>query len=53
VLFALLILFNPEVGGLSVVYLIASWAIVIGVLRIWFATRVRKLRDRIGTTVAS
>jgi uncharacterized membrane protein HdeD (DUF308 family) len=52
VLFALLILFNPEVGGLSVVYLIASWAIVIGVLRIWFATRVRKLRDRIGTTVA-
>jgi uncharacterized membrane protein HdeD (DUF308 family) len=53
VLFALLILFDPEVGGLSVVYVIASWAILIGALRIWFATRVRKLRDRIGTAETS
>lgn len=53
VLFALLILFNPGVGGLSVVYLIAGWALLIGALRIWFAFRVRKLRDRIGGVATS
>ncbi len=47
VLFALLILFEPEVGGLSVIYLIAAWAILIGALRIWFAFRIRAFRDRI------
>ena len=47
VLFALLILFNPEVGGLSVIYLIAAWALLIGALRIWFAFRIRAFRDRI------
>ena len=31
------------VGGLTVVYLIASWAIVIGALKIAFAFRIRKL----------
>jgi uncharacterized membrane protein HdeD (DUF308 family) len=46
VLFSLLILFNPEVGGVSVVYVIASWAILVGALRLWFAFRVRKLGDR-------
>lgn len=50
VLFALLILFNPGVGGVSVVYIIACWAILIGALRIWFAFRIRKLRNRIGDT---
>lgn len=49
VLFALLILFNPEAGGLSVIYLIAGWAILIGALRIWFAFRIRAFRERIGT----
>jgi uncharacterized membrane protein HdeD (DUF308 family) len=47
VLFSLLILFNPGVGGLSVVYVIASWAILVGALRLWFAFRVRKLGGRI------
>jgi uncharacterized membrane protein HdeD (DUF308 family) len=46
VLFSLLILFNPEVGGVSVVYVIASWAILVGALRLWFAFRARKLGDR-------
>ncbi len=48
VLFSLLILFNPVSGGLSVVYVIAFWAILVGALRIWFAFRVRKLGHRIG-----
>ena len=34
---------NPVIGGLSIVYVIAAWAIVIGVLRVLFAFRVRNL----------
>jgi uncharacterized membrane protein HdeD (DUF308 family) len=52
VLFSLLILFNPGVGGLSVVYVIASWAILVGALRLWFAFRVRKLGGRIREVAA-
>ena len=48
--FSLMILFGPGVGGLSVVYLIATWAVVIGLLRIFFAFRVRKLGNRIENT---
>ena len=47
VLFSLLILFRPGVGGATVVYLIATWAILIGALRIFFAFHVRKLGNRI------
>lgn len=34
---------NPVIGGLSIVYVIAAWAIAIGVLRVLFAFRVRNL----------
>ncbi len=47
VLFALLIVVNPEAGGLSVVLLIGAWAIFIGILRIMFAFKARKMRDRL------
>jgi uncharacterized membrane protein HdeD (DUF308 family) len=47
VLFALFIIFRPGVGGIAVVYMIATWAIVVGLLRIWFAFFIRKA---IGTT---
>ena len=40
-LFGVLIFFRVEVGGLTIVYLIAFWAIVIGILRIVFAFRAR------------
>lgn len=46
-LFGVLILVNPVEGGVSVVYMIAFWALVVGALRIWFAFRVRKLGHRI------
>lgn len=49
VLFALMILFQPEVGGLSVVYVIATWGIIIGLLRIYFAFFVRRVGNRIGS----
>lgn len=53
VLFALLILFKPGIGGLSVVYMIATWAIFIGALRIWFSFRIRKLRNRLDVVATS
>jgi uncharacterized membrane protein HdeD (DUF308 family) len=42
-LFGILVIARPVVGGLTVVYLIASWAIVIGALKLAFAFRIRKL----------
>ena len=47
ILFSILILARPIEGGVSVVFLIASWAIMIGVLRIFFAFRIRKLGNTI------
>jgi uncharacterized membrane protein HdeD (DUF308 family) len=41
ILFGLLIVANPAAGGVSVILLIASWALVIGLLRILFAFRIR------------
>ena len=46
VLFALLMIFKPGIGGVSLAYMIASWAVLIGVLRIWFAFKVRGLNQQ-------
>jgi uncharacterized membrane protein HdeD (DUF308 family) len=46
VLFGILIIANPGIGGLSVILMIASWAIVTGILKMLFAFRVRSLPDR-------
>jgi len=46
VLFGILIIANPGIGSLSVILMIASWAIVTGILKIVFAFRVRSLPDR-------
>jgi len=48
VAFGLLVFVNPVAGGLSVVWIIASWAIVTGLLKVWFAFKVKNLPDRIG-----
>ena len=37
VLFGALIILQPAAGSISVVHFIASWALLIGVLKIWFA----------------
>jgi uncharacterized membrane protein HdeD (DUF308 family) len=47
VLFGGLVIANPAAGGLSVIWMIASWAIITGVLKIIFALRVRNLPDRV------
>ncbi len=46
ILFGILVIMRPALGGLSVILMIATWAIIIGVLKIIFAFRVRSLPDR-------
>jgi uncharacterized membrane protein HdeD (DUF308 family) len=43
ILFGILVIARPVAGTLTIVYLIASWAIVIGALKLAFAFRIRKL----------
>lgn len=43
VLFGLLLLWAPGIGGLSVSLMVGAWALVIGILRVVFAFRVRSL----------
>ena len=47
VLFGVLVVARPAVGGVTIVYMIAAWAIVIGLLKVVFAMRVRSLADRV------
>ena len=41
ILFGLLIFFRVDIGGLTIIYMIAFWALTIGILRIIFAFRAR------------
>ena len=45
VLFGVLVIARPAIGGVTIVYMIAAWAIVIGLLKVVFAMRVRSLAD--------
>jgi len=47
VLFGALIILQPAAGSISVVHFIASWALLIGVLKIWFAFKVKNLPENI------
>ena len=47
VLFALLILFRPGVGGIAVAYMVGAWAIIIGLLRIYFAFFIKNLKHAV------
>jgi uncharacterized membrane protein HdeD (DUF308 family) len=47
VLFGVLVIARPAIGGVTIVYMIAAWAIVIGLLKVVFAMRVRSLADRV------
>ena len=46
VLFGILVIMNPTKGSLSIVYLIAGWALVIGALKVIFAFKVKNLPER-------
>jgi hypothetical protein len=47
VLFGILIVVRPDIGGISVIWTIATWAIVVGVLKIIFAFKIRSLPERL------
>jgi uncharacterized membrane protein HdeD (DUF308 family) len=53
ILFGLLVVARPGAGGVSIVWLIASWAIVVGVLKIVFAMRVRSAVDTVRSNLAA
>lgn len=48
VLFGVLIIFQPESAATSVVWMIATWAIITGLLRIFFALLVKNLPEHVG-----
>jgi len=52
VLFGFLVVLNPGAGGLSIVYLIASWAIVIGAFKVFFGFKVKNLPEHVGEKLA-
>ena len=47
-LFGILVIMNPAAGSVSIVYLIAGWALVIGALKVLFAFKVKNLPERAG-----
>jgi len=53
ILFGVLVVVNPAAGGLSIVYLIAAWAIVIGAFKIFFGFKVKNLPERAGERFAN
>jgi len=48
VLFGVLVLKNPLAGGISIVYMVACWAVVVGALKVLFGMRVKNLQGRLG-----
>jgi uncharacterized membrane protein HdeD (DUF308 family) len=48
VLFGVLVLKNPLAGGISIVYMVACWAVVVGSLKVLFGMRVKNLQGKLG-----
>jgi len=44
VLFGVLVVARPAIGGVTIVYMIAAWAIVIGLLKVVFAMRAKFIK---------
>ncbi len=47
VLFGVLVFKNPLAGGVSIVYMIACWAVVVGALKVFFGLKVKKMSGRV------
>jgi len=43
ILFGVLVIANPVTGSRTIVYMIATWSLVIGILKVVFGFKVRKL----------
>jgi uncharacterized membrane protein HdeD (DUF308 family) len=48
VLFGALVVTNPLAGGISIVYMIACWAVAVGAMKVWFGLRVKNLGGTLG-----
>jgi uncharacterized membrane protein HdeD (DUF308 family) len=48
-LFGIFVFVRPDLGGASIVYAIAAWAIVLGIFKIYFAFKARNLAERVAT----
>ena len=48
VLFGILVIMQPAAGGVTIVYMVASWAILIGLLKVFFAFKIKNIPDAIG-----
>jgi uncharacterized membrane protein HdeD (DUF308 family) len=53
VLFGILVVVNPVAGGLSIIYLIAAWAVAVGALKVLFAFKVKNLREQQGDRMSA
>jgi uncharacterized membrane protein HdeD (DUF308 family) len=53
VVFGLIVLFAPGAGALGLIWAIAGYSIVFGILFIALALRLRKQRDAAGSPAAS
>lgn len=47
VLLGILVIANPLAGGVSIVYVIACWAVVVGALKVYFGFKAKKLPGRL------
>jgi uncharacterized membrane protein HdeD (DUF308 family) len=48
VLLGVLVIENPLAGGISIVYVIACWAVAVGALKVWFGIKVKNLPGKLG-----
>jgi uncharacterized membrane protein HdeD (DUF308 family) len=48
VLFGVLVFKNPLAAGISIVYLIACWAVAVGALKIFFGIKAKNMSGRMG-----
>jgi uncharacterized membrane protein HdeD (DUF308 family) len=46
-LFGVFVAMNPVVGSVTIIYAIATWAVIIGVLKVIFAFKVKNLPERV------
>jgi uncharacterized membrane protein HdeD (DUF308 family) len=53
ILFGILVIANPIAGSRTIVYVIATWSLMIGILKVAFGLKVRKLRDAVRETIAA
>ena len=52
IIWGILIIVQPGAGAVSVVYLIASWAVIFGIMKIFFALKARSFAENVGERIA-